>query len=57
MKQSHEDYLKLMLDSKKMEIKELNTQHRIAIAKYDAEIAFTSGLINSIERQLSESGN
>ena len=49
---SHEDYLTNVLNSKKMELQELNIQQRVSIAKYETERELLESQIRSIERQL-----
>ena len=52
MKLSHEEYLKQSLTSKKLELENLNINHRIAIAEYNARKEMISKQIDSIEIQL-----
>jgi hypothetical protein len=49
---SHEDYLKQMVKSKKIELENLNIKNMIAIAEYNARKEMVIEQLNSIERQL-----
>lgn len=54
MKIDHETYLKEVLKSKKNELEHLNTEHRIAIAVYEAKKDMLYKQIHSLENQLEE---
>lgn len=54
MKITHEEYLKQILSSKKMELRELNIKSRIAIAEFNAKREMLEQQIYSIEKQLGE---
>jgi hypothetical protein len=52
LKVTHEEYLKQMLKSKKMELEHVEIDHRIAIAEHNVKKKMLYEQINSIERQL-----
>ena len=52
MKISHKEYLEQQLISKKMELKEVETQHRINLAEFEVKKGMLRGQIDSIELQL-----
>lgn len=52
MKPSHEDYLKLTLRSKKLELENIKMRHMIAIAEHDVKKEMITAQIDSIEKQL-----
>lgn len=54
MKLSHEGYLKQTLNTRKNELENLNINHMVAIAEYNARKEMLTKQINSIERQLAE---
>lgn len=54
VKISHEEYLKRIVHSKKMELENLNISHRIAIAEYETKKAILNKDIDSIEAQLND---
>lgn len=54
MKVTHDEYLKRTLRTKKMELTNLNIEHRIAIAKHEVKKDMLQKEIDSIERQLSK---
>lgn len=54
MKISNKEYLERILSSNKMELKELEIKHRIAIAEYNTKRELYQNQINSIELQLEE---
>ena len=49
---SHEKYLEDMIYSNKLHLREKEVQHRIAIAKYNAERELLQKQIDSMEKQL-----
>jgi len=52
VKLSHENYLKNILQSTKLELKELEIKHRINIATYESKKEILRKQIDSIELQL-----
>lgn len=54
MKIEDREYLELQLNSAKMQLKEVETNHRIAIAVYNKETAMLNEKIYSIESQLNK---
>jgi len=52
MNVSHEEYLQRILDSKKLELENLNIQHRIDIVVYETRKEALYKDIRSIEAQL-----
>jgi hypothetical protein len=54
---SHEEYLKQILKSKKIEVENLNINNMIAIAEYNARKEMIIQQMNSIERQLDNSNS
>jgi hypothetical protein len=49
---NHEEYLKQVLETKKMELQNLNINRRIAIGVYEAKKEMFMSQIHSIEKQL-----
>lgn len=49
---SDSKYLELQLRSKKLELAEVQVQHRIAIATYATKVDMLQAQIDSIEKQL-----
>ena len=55
MKITDAEYLKRMLSSKKMELKEVETVHRIRIAEHIAKMKYLYDHIQSLEIQIDRS--
>lgn len=54
MKIEHGEYLQRKLDSLKMELENLNIEHRINIAKYETKKEMIQKDIDGLERQLAD---
>lgn len=54
MRVSHEEYMRRLLGAKKIEYENLEIEHRIAIAVYNARKDMITKQIHSIERQLED---
>lgn len=52
MKQTDKDFLKMILQSDKITLKELEVEHRINIAVYNARKEILQNRIDSLEKQL-----
>jgi hypothetical protein len=49
----HSEYLKRILATKKIELENVNIEHRIIIAEYKTKKELLQELIDSLEKQLS----
>lgn len=51
---THGEFLKRLLESKKMELTELKVRQRIALAEFDVKFSMLADQISTLEKQLED---